>query len=38
MDPDAASRLGALVAQFGFPGMFEAMARKELRADPGLLG
>ncbi|MEY2432746.1 MAG: hypothetical protein QOC92_2471 [Acidimicrobiaceae bacterium] len=37
MPAEAADQLNSMVSQFGFPGLFEAMARKELRADPGIL-
>lgn len=37
MDPDVAFRYGELFRGNNFPGMFEAMARIELRADPSVL-
>lgn len=37
MDPQVAFRYGEMFRENSFPGMFEAMARKELREDPGIL-
>lgn len=37
LKPDVANGLGSLVDQFGFPHLFEAMVRRELRADPTFL-
>jgi len=34
---DVAERLGSVVDAFGFPGLFEAMVRREIRADPTVL-
>jgi L-fuculose-phosphate aldolase len=34
MPREAAAQLDSMVSQFGFPGLFEAMARKELRVEP----
>jgi ribulose-5-phosphate 4-epimerase/fuculose-1-phosphate aldolase len=37
MRADVAARFGEIFNHFPFPGLFEAMARRELRADPGVL-
>jgi len=37
MDPDVAWRYGELFSGNDFSGMFEAMARQELRRDPEIL-
>jgi L-fuculose-phosphate aldolase len=37
MNAAVADRFGSLLDRFGFPGLFEAMARRELRLDPTVL-
>ena len=37
MRADVAARFGEIFNQVAFPGLFEAMARRELRADPSIL-
>jgi len=37
MKPDIAEKFGTVLDAFGFPGMFEAMARREVRADASVL-
>jgi ribulose-5-phosphate 4-epimerase/fuculose-1-phosphate aldolase len=37
MRPDVADHFGGRLDAFGFPGLFEAMARRELRDDPTIL-
>jgi ribulose-5-phosphate 4-epimerase/fuculose-1-phosphate aldolase len=37
LQPDVAAAFGSMLDSFGFPGLFEAMARRELRRDPTAL-
>ncbi|HLG92598.1 MAG TPA: class II aldolase/adducin family protein, partial [Acidimicrobiales bacterium] len=37
MDPEVRQRFGAVFDHVSFPGLFEAMARRELRLDPSVL-
>jgi L-fuculose-phosphate aldolase len=37
VSPDFVARFGGAFDKIAFPGLFEAMARKELRADPSIL-
>jgi ribulose-5-phosphate 4-epimerase/fuculose-1-phosphate aldolase len=37
MRSDVAERFGSMLDRFGFPGMWEAMCRRELRADPSII-
>ena len=36
-DPEVAASFGSILDSFGFPGLFEAMGRRELRRDPSAL-
>ena len=37
LPPDVHERFGRIFDQVTFPGLFEAMARRELRDDPAIL-
>jgi L-fuculose-phosphate aldolase len=37
LHPEVAASFGSILDSFGFPGLFEAMARRELRRDPSAL-